>query len=518
MLTKSGEKQRLVSCAPRPTSVRPLQVKLPSPILQLQRTLGNRRLAQLILAKRVTPQGKIIDLQRKLTVDTADDQYEQEADHVARQVMSMPAAGSPGAMQPGMPPEEEKDKTLQTKPLGASITPFAQRETGSPEEVEDKDKEKKRELQTKRAEEGIALQRQPETKEEEKKPIQARAAGSQADSFEAGDDVESRFIQSKGGGSLLPDSVRACMEPRFGTDFSHVRVHTGNEAMQMNRDVGAQAFTHGSDIYYGANHYPGNLELTTHELTHVVQETGGAPLQTKHSDDLHLVRQHHLAATQSTKEKNAAYSIARYPAFNKKQFYSEILKTETNPTFLTRDVFYQNTRHFANCDGVNITGHTDANYSDSYTSPGSSTARQGCTGCSADECIANKGTVISVFNTNPQITLPPVPAGLNKCERIAVQNFINKTLQAHEKQHVAAFNTYRGTIKTRYTYKGCASGLDAHTQQIHDQIEASRKASADSTSAALDANGANNFTITCKCPDPEPSADAETNPDTPIAE
>jgi hypothetical protein len=71
------------------------------------------------------------------------------------------------------------------------------------------------------------------------------------------------------------------MEPRFGVDFSHVRVHTGSDAMHMNRDVGAQAFTHGSDIYFGTGRSPSNLELTAHELTYVVQQTGGVPLQTK---------------------------------------------------------------------------------------------------------------------------------------------------------------------------------------------------------------------------------------------
>ena len=44
----------------------------------------------------------------------------------------------------------------------------------------------------------------------------------------------------------------------------------------MNREVGARAFTHGSDIYYGAGETPGNLALTAHELTHVVQQTGPA--------------------------------------------------------------------------------------------------------------------------------------------------------------------------------------------------------------------------------------------------
>jgi hypothetical protein len=42
----------------------------------------------------------------------------------------------------------------------------------------------------------------------------------------------------------------------------------------MNRELGAQAFAHGSDVYFGAGKSPGNNELTAHELTHVVQQTG----------------------------------------------------------------------------------------------------------------------------------------------------------------------------------------------------------------------------------------------------
>jgi hypothetical protein len=61
-------------------------------VLQLHRMLGNQRVAQLIQAKRLTPQGKILGLQPKQTVGAADDQYEQEADRVARQVMTTPNA------------------------------------------------------------------------------------------------------------------------------------------------------------------------------------------------------------------------------------------------------------------------------------------------------------------------------------------------------------------------------------------------------------------------------------------
>jgi hypothetical protein len=71
------------------------------------------------------------------------------------------------------------------------------------------------------------------------------------------------------------------MEPRFGTDFSSVRVHTDSTAVQMNKDLRAQAFAHGSDIYYGAGKSPAQDSLTAHELTHVVQQTGAKKLQQK---------------------------------------------------------------------------------------------------------------------------------------------------------------------------------------------------------------------------------------------
>jgi hypothetical protein len=114
---------------PQPASSRclaPIQVRsADSLIFHLQRTLGNRRVAQLIQAKRLTPEGRIMDrgieinrIQPKLAVGAADDQYEQEADRVARQVMSMPDAspsfGAGSVQRAGIPgnqtPEEESEK------------------------------------------------------------------------------------------------------------------------------------------------------------------------------------------------------------------------------------------------------------------------------------------------------------------------------------------------------------------------------------------------------------------------
>jgi hypothetical protein len=96
--------------------------------------------------------------------------------------------------------------------------------------------------------------------------------------LEVGSELESRLIASKGSGSPLPEGVRTYMEPRFGADFSGVRVHTDRESARMNRELSAQAFTHGRDIYMGEGKYnPGSdtgKRLLAHELTHVVQQGG----------------------------------------------------------------------------------------------------------------------------------------------------------------------------------------------------------------------------------------------------
>ena len=70
------------------------------------------------------------------------------------------------------------------------------------------------------------------------------------------------------------------MEPRFGADFSGVRIHTGSEAAQLNREVSAQAFTHGQDIYLGEGKTDvasaQGKQLLAHELTHTIQQ-GASP-------------------------------------------------------------------------------------------------------------------------------------------------------------------------------------------------------------------------------------------------
>ena len=78
-------------------------------------------------------------------------------------------------------------------------------------------------------------------------------------------------------GQPLDPEVSAFMEPRFGHDFSSVRVHSGVTAEQSARELEASAYTVGPDIVFARGQYaPRSAEgrkLIAHELTHVVQQT-----------------------------------------------------------------------------------------------------------------------------------------------------------------------------------------------------------------------------------------------------
>lgn len=78
-------------------------------------------------------------------------------------------------------------------------------------------------------------------------------------------------------GQPLDRSTRLFMEPRFGHDFSRVRVHTDARAAESARAVNALAYTVGRDVVFLAGQYaPGTAaggRVLAHELTHVVQQS-----------------------------------------------------------------------------------------------------------------------------------------------------------------------------------------------------------------------------------------------------
>ena len=77
-------------------------------------------------------------------------------------------------------------------------------------------------------------------------------------------------------GRPMDDATRRAMEPHFGMDLGHVRLHSGGQSEALNRDLGSRAFTLGGDIYFGAGQGPQDRDLMAHELTHAVQQGGGA--------------------------------------------------------------------------------------------------------------------------------------------------------------------------------------------------------------------------------------------------
>jgi hypothetical protein len=205
-----------------------------------------------LLARSIQPQPKVVAAtntsvsshnlsriapfyQAKLSVSQPGDAYEREADTIAQKVMKMDGSSLQQQTQ------HQEEELVQTKPVSELINPLVQRE----ELPEEEELQMKPEIQTAAHNEG------------------------------ASEDISSKLHSRKGGGSPLTDDVRSFMEPRFGADFSNVKVHTDGEAVQMAGNVGAQAFAYGSDVYFGAGKSPGNNELTAHELTHVVQQTGG---------------------------------------------------------------------------------------------------------------------------------------------------------------------------------------------------------------------------------------------------
>ena len=165
-----------------------------------------------------------------LKISEPNDPYEREADAVADRVMRMAGAERPAA--PTEPVLQPKRATYQGK-----------------------DDEEKL-LQTKAESSSFSAQSSPGCSSA---PSSVHAALSAP-------------------GQPLAAETRAFFEPRFGHDFSGVRVHTGAAAEQSAREVNAKAYTVGDDIVFGVGRLaPETHEgrrLIAHELTHVVQQTG----------------------------------------------------------------------------------------------------------------------------------------------------------------------------------------------------------------------------------------------------
>lgn len=125
---------------------------------------------------------------------------------------------------------------------------------------------------------GQALSRKCATcdEDEEKNTLQMKPAGAAAT---AAPPVVHEALRNRG--QPLDHATRAFMEPRFGRDFSHVRLHTDALASRSAKAVAARAYTVGPNIVFRSGEYaPDSVAgrtLLAHELAHVVQQGGSQP-------------------------------------------------------------------------------------------------------------------------------------------------------------------------------------------------------------------------------------------------
>jgi hypothetical protein len=181
----------------------------------------------------------------------------------AGQASSTPKDKLPGQGAAGqMTPKDEEPKMVSRKEAEREKEPAVQKMSSGDKKEEDKTKVSKKE---------------DNSKQEKDEPVMKKESGSGAHGAHKVS-LEERIKHSKGKGQTLPDDVRDFLESQLGADFGEVVIHTDSEAVALNKELNALAFTSGFDIFFNAGQYkPGTAagqKLLAHELTHVIQQTG----------------------------------------------------------------------------------------------------------------------------------------------------------------------------------------------------------------------------------------------------
>lgn len=219
----------------QPAPARPSRLARPVPIMQLKACCA--ACERSVQADKETAEagGRV---QPKLVVGAPGDTYEREADRVADQVMRMP---EPHAVSAGVRTEPPRIRRLCPERDGE-------------------------------------LRRQP-IEEEEEDLVQTKTDVGGPRPLPP--NLATQVEVARGGGEPLPHVVRAFFEPRFGRDFSDVRIHRDARAAATAQAVNARAYTIGSDVSFARSQYRPHTDvgrwLLAHELTHVVQQRGGTP-------------------------------------------------------------------------------------------------------------------------------------------------------------------------------------------------------------------------------------------------
>ncbi|MCG6187823.1 eCIS core domain-containing protein [Maribellus maritimus] len=193
--------------------------------------------------------------QPKMNVGTQGDKFEVEADKAAEHVTESKDTGiQPFFASSGNSSFNKVNPSVQT----------AEQETVLLQSDEDEDE----------------LQLCPDCSDEE---LQTKREGNTTLMFST--ESSSQFVSKKtedainsekGGGEKLDSTVRRKMENNIGANFSDVNIHTGAYSAELNKGLGAQAFSTGNDIFFNEGKYQpdskSGQKLLAHELTHVVQQ------------------------------------------------------------------------------------------------------------------------------------------------------------------------------------------------------------------------------------------------------
>ncbi|MCU0541065.1 MAG: DUF4157 domain-containing protein [Oscillatoriaceae cyanobacterium Prado104] len=229
------------------------------PIEELQGAIGNQAVNKL-LANQPILQAKPmfgglsheLVVQPKLAIGAVGDKYEQEADRVASQVVEQIRAPASAQLNQGesVQHQTESGEELQAKPSISQLvrSPII-----------------------------------PEVQREEKPEEEELQAKSMVQGGEVTADLDTAINSARGSGQPLDAGLQRSMGQAMGANFSGVKVHTDARADQLNQSVQAKAFTTGKDVFFRQGEYqpgsPGGKELIAHELTHVVQQNGGAVMR-----------------------------------------------------------------------------------------------------------------------------------------------------------------------------------------------------------------------------------------------
>lgn len=190
-------------------------------------------------------------LQYKLNIGSPNDKYEQEADTVADHVISK------------LDNKKSKTNTASTTVSSPKIQPKCN--NSEEEKINKKEEEKS-------SEDTPNISRKPIFETQDDSNIQRKENNINT----ASSSIENQLHKTKGSGQALPTEVQTSMGDAMGANLTNVRIHTDTNAIQMSRALGAQAFTHGSDLYFNKGKYNPKSDtgkhLLAHELTHTVQQ------------------------------------------------------------------------------------------------------------------------------------------------------------------------------------------------------------------------------------------------------